>query len=31
MSDLELMQRLREREERLRDAKLKYRGVTYTK
>ena len=31
MSDLELMQRLREREERIRNAKLKYRGVAYTK
>ena len=30
MSDLEFIQRLREREERLRDQKLKYRGVTYT-
>jgi hypothetical protein len=31
MSDLELLQRLREREERIRNAKLKYRGVPYTK
>ena len=31
MSDVELMARLREREERNRHAKLKYRGVAYNK
>jgi hypothetical protein len=31
MSDVELMARLREREERNRNAKLKYRGVAYNK
>jgi hypothetical protein len=30
MSNLEFMQRIREREAALREAKLKYRGVAYT-